>query len=331
MKKYLAILLAISLSLSFAACVKPAMDNAGQTSSGLSQSQPGSTGTTESQISIPPTETSAPPAQTQPPAEGTKPPETTVPTEGTKPTEPAHTHNYSGNVTKAATCTADGVKTYACACGDSYTETISATGHSWSEWTTTKAPTTTAEGNLQRKCQTCKTTENKPIPVLPPSEPSAATVTQEQLEKIKEGFFELVNLERNRLGVHSLTANAYLDSCGQIRSVEITTLFSHTRPDGQPFSTVVDSQDYPYYTLGENLCITSHVGDGTYTSADKWVGSDAQIQAASAWIFYCFKNSPGHYASMISADFKECGIGITYRMHDEILPMFYVAHLFGSK
>ena len=41
----------------------------------------------------------------------------------------AHTHNYELTETVDATCTVDGSKTYTCACGDSYTETIEATGH----------------------------------------------------------------------------------------------------------------------------------------------------------------------------------------------------------
>lgn len=45
---------------------------------------------------------------------------------------PAHKHSYTAKVTKAATCGTAGVKTYTCACGDSYTESIPATGnHSW--------------------------------------------------------------------------------------------------------------------------------------------------------------------------------------------------------
>lgn len=40
-----------------------------------------------------------------------------------------HTHSYVSSVTKSPTCTEDGVRTYTCSCGDSYTEKISATGH----------------------------------------------------------------------------------------------------------------------------------------------------------------------------------------------------------
>ena len=41
-------------------------------------------------------------------------------------------HNYVETITTAATCTTDGVKTFTCsACGDSYTQAIPATGHTW--------------------------------------------------------------------------------------------------------------------------------------------------------------------------------------------------------
>lgn len=43
-----------------------------------------------------------------------------------------HEHNYDeGVVTKEATCTKDGVKTFICECGYNYTEIIAATGHSY--------------------------------------------------------------------------------------------------------------------------------------------------------------------------------------------------------
>ena len=41
-----------------------------------------------------------------------------------------HDHNYTSKVTKSATCTDEGIKTFTCSvCGDSYTEKIPAHGH----------------------------------------------------------------------------------------------------------------------------------------------------------------------------------------------------------
>ena len=39
-------------------------------------------------------------------------------------TEEAHTHNYAEEITTDATCEADGLKTFTCECGDTYTEAI---------------------------------------------------------------------------------------------------------------------------------------------------------------------------------------------------------------
>ena len=274
------------------------------------------------------------PEPTEP--EPTEPEATTTPTEPeatTTPKEPAkpvHTHSYTAKVTKAAGCTTKGVTTYSCSCGNSYTQDIAVTGHSWGDWVTTKEPTTTEAGNSQRKCKNCTATENQALPKLPA--PSGGVVTQAQLDQIYDYFLMLVNMERTRVGVGTLTSNAYLDSCAQIRSSETLESFSHTRPDGQSWVTVLDTSRYPYSTAGENLCMTSHVGSGSYTAADKWVGSQEQIEAAAGWIFKLFKESPGHYANMIHESFTECGIGISYQMYgDSGIPMFYLAHIFGAR
>ena len=47
--------------------------------------------------------------------------------------EATHAHSYIAKVTTPATCTTDGIKTYICSCGDSYTEVIKATDHKWDE------------------------------------------------------------------------------------------------------------------------------------------------------------------------------------------------------
>ncbi|MBQ6889771.1 MAG: hypothetical protein IJN53_01950, partial [Oscillospiraceae bacterium] len=58
--------------------------------------------------------------------------------EGGSTGDETHTHSYSSSVTTAATCGQAGVKTYTCSCGDSYTESIPATGnHNYSNGTCT--------------------------------------------------------------------------------------------------------------------------------------------------------------------------------------------------
>ena len=287
---------------------------------------------TQPEASADPTSPVLPTTPTQPtePAQPTEPTQSTEPNQPTQPPAP-HIHSYSSSITKAAGCTAKGIKTYRCSCGASYTEDISATGHNWGQWVTTKAPSVTEEGNSQRKCANCQDVENKVIPKLPDPGPANGAVTREQLDQIYELFLTYVNAERIRVGAAPLTTNSYLDSVAQLRSTETLELFSHTRPNGEPWHSLIDSNAYPYITVGENLCMTSHVGDGSYTPADKWVGSRSQVEAAASWIFVLFKNSPGHYANMINADFKECGIGISFEMFTDDIPLFYLAHIFGAR
>ena len=69
----------------------------------------------------------------------------------------------AGTVTKAATCTATGIKTYKCSCGATKTETIPAAGHKFSSWTTASEATVLAEEVQQRTCSVCKFTATKTI------------------------------------------------------------------------------------------------------------------------------------------------------------------------
>lgn len=58
-----------------------------------------------------------------------------------------HTHSYSVSISKHPTCIVAGIKTYTCSCGDTYTETIKATG---------KHTGGTATCTEKAKCTVCK-------------------------------------------------------------------------------------------------------------------------------------------------------------------------------
>ena len=68
--------------------------------------------------------------------------------------DPNCSHSYSSKVTTAATCTTSGIRTYTCTkCGSSYTQTIAATGHSYTSKVT--AATCTAQGYTTYTCVGC--------------------------------------------------------------------------------------------------------------------------------------------------------------------------------
>ena len=77
---------------------------------------------------------------------------------------PATGHTFGDwTVTTPATCTADGVETRSCACGETETRAIPATGHTFGDWTVTTPATCTADGVETRSCA-CGETETRAIP-----------------------------------------------------------------------------------------------------------------------------------------------------------------------
>ena len=67
---------------------------------------------------------------------------------------PALGHDHISQITKQVACETDGEKTFTCIrCGDTYTESIPATGHN--DIVTVVEPTCTADGYTEHKCKDC--------------------------------------------------------------------------------------------------------------------------------------------------------------------------------
>ena len=74
-----------------------------------------------------------------------------------------HEHSYKDVVT-APTCTAKGYTTHTCACGDSYVDTyVDALGHAWDSGKVTKQPTATEAGIRTYTCTRCGETKTETI------------------------------------------------------------------------------------------------------------------------------------------------------------------------
>ena len=77
---------------------------------------------------------------------------------------PLAEHTWGDWSAPTATCTEDGTSTRKCSvCDATETKPVSATGHSWGNWETTKEATCTANGREQRQCSICRETETKII------------------------------------------------------------------------------------------------------------------------------------------------------------------------
>ena len=81
-----------------------------------------------------------------------------------KEAETPHEHSYKAVVT-APTCSAKGYTTHTCACGDSYVDAYTdALGHAWDEGKVTKAATETETGVKTFTCARCGETKTEVIP-----------------------------------------------------------------------------------------------------------------------------------------------------------------------
>lgn len=81
------------------------------------------------------------------------------PVDPEEPKDPEeHKHAYQEAVTKAASCTEKGIKTYTCSCGDSYTKEIPVLGHKYKEKRI--AATIKKNGSVQQVCSICSKSKN---------------------------------------------------------------------------------------------------------------------------------------------------------------------------
>jgi len=119
--------------------------------------------------------------------------------------------------------------------------------------------------------------------------PKAETPKTETKElSYQEQVVALVNAERAKEGLSPLTLDAELTKAAQIRAEETVTSFSHTRPNGTSFSTVLTQSGISYRRAGENIAY----------------GYPSPEAVVDAWM-----NSEGHRANIMNSNFNKIGIG----------------------
>ena len=99
---------------------------------------------------------------------------------------------------------------------------------------------------------------------------------------------ELVNEERAKAGLNPLTIKEDVTEAAQVRAVECTTMFSHTRPNGTSFVTALKEAGVNYRGAGENIA---------------W-GQKTPEQVMEAWM-----NSSGHRANILNEKYTSIGVG----------------------
>ncbi len=109
-----------------------------------------------------------------------------------------------------------------------------------------------------------------------------------QRDQYRNEILKLVNEERAAVGAGALKLDTKLNNAAQTRSVEISSVFSHSRPDGTSCFTVFDDFKIDYLLAGENIA----------------VGYVSPKSVVEGWM-----NSPGHKENMLKPEYTKMGIG----------------------
>lgn len=120
--------------------------------------------------------------------------------------------------------------------------------------------------------------------------PEAISILNSNLNIVKEVGIKTLNSYRKEVNKQDLVYDYELSLAATIRAMEMywSNKKSHTRPNGNDWYTIYFDMGIQYMAAGENIA---------------WGYLDLK-NAMVGW-----KNSPGHYANMISDNFKKVGIG----------------------
>lgn len=127
-------------------------------------------------------------------------------------------------------------------------------------------------------------------PATLPEDKDQSVEYQIDYEEVKQEIFELTNKARQENNLPELTYNKDIQEAADLRAKEISTKFSHTRPDGSSCHTVVEKFDYK--VTGENLIMADNPISEPEILLDTWM------------------NSEGHRANILLADYTSIAIGL---------------------
>lgn len=131
------------------------------------------------------------------------------------------------------------------------------------------------------------------------------TTTTINVEEYVNEIAMLVNAEREKKGIAPVKLNADLTEMAMIRAKEITTFFSHDRPDGSSCFSIFDDYNLSYSCVAENIA----------------AGNPTPSQTMQQWI-----NSEGHYKNLMNPNVSEIGVGFAY--DPDLLYRYYWVQIF---
>lgn len=133
---------------------------------------------------------------------------------------------------------------------------------------------------------------NPPVntePDTPQVDSTPETPTEDSsISSFAQQVVKLVNQERVKAGLNTLTISQPAKTAAQVRAKEIEKTFSHTRPDGSSFGSALAEQGVTIRNAGENIAI----------------GQKSPEEVMKGWM-----NSSGHRANILNPNYTSIGVG----------------------
>ncbi len=203
--------------------------------------------------------------------------------------------------------------------------------------TSNTSSTSSASGGGNENSNNQNTNSNSAVSSTPSAvEPPAQPESESDEKWIANRVLELLNEERQKIGVHTRQSLPGLTQVAEMRAEQLTVYFSHNwidengkTKDGVKYvctqlkygrfvdaTLFGDSPEYSYYTCdGAENCS----GGGGYTKE----------QIAQS-IVDNFKESSGHWQSLMSAAYYYDGIGIAYGQNPEYPDVYWWCNINSS-
>ena len=156
-------------------------------------------------------------------------------------------------------------------------KTTTTTKSNSSTQTTTQKDTITGSGTQKPAATEPKETE-PPVTEPPETEPPQYDIWDYEVGSLEYDMAARINEHRSEAELSELAFDEWLCAIASQRSFELSSLWSHTRPDGRGYATVLSDYGYGAGTVTELLVYDSGNGDGT-AMADRWWESDSHRES----------------------------------------------------
>lgn len=116
------------------------------------------------------------------------------------------------------------------------------------------------------------------------------------MSQVESEIFRLVNVERKKAGVKTLSYSTTMQKYARIKSEDMATrgYFDHRDPQGNLITEKMKNDGVKYSSWGENIA---------------YIGGESASKLASEFMNN-WMNSPGHRANILSPNFTGIGIGV---------------------